>query len=94
MSRWKTREIGVRQGANRNEVRPRTAAQGPRLRGCDPVAGCERTKSSAFLCAPTRSHPRRGPCSALRRAHLVRIRNTAWRRFSSGFRPRIGGTAH
>jgi len=26
---WKTCEIGARQGANRNEVRPRTAEQGP-----------------------------------------------------------------
>jgi len=24
-------------------------------------------------------------------AHLARMRNTAWRRFSSGFRPRIAG---
>ena len=44
---WKTCEIGVRQGANRNEVE-----------------------------------------------HLMRIRNTAWRRFSSGFRQVIYGTAH
>ena len=43
MNGWKTREIGVRQGANHSQVRPRTAEQGPRLRGCDPVAGCKRT---------------------------------------------------
>ena len=91
---WKTREMGVRQGANHSQVRPRTAEQGPRLRGCDPGAGCRRTGSSAFLCTPTRSHPQRGPCSALRCAHLARIRNTAWRRFSSSFRPRISGTGH
>jgi len=44
---WKTREIGVRQGANRNEVE-----------------------------------------------HLVRIRNAAWRRLSSGFRLRTNETGH
>jgi len=46
---WKTCEIGVRQGANRNEVRPRTAEQGPHLWGCDPVAGCLRTKIKRVL---------------------------------------------
>jgi hypothetical protein len=30
---------GLRQGAIRSEVRLRTAEQGPRVRGCDPVAG-------------------------------------------------------
>jgi len=49
MNSWKTREIGVRQGANRNEVRPRTAEQGPRLRGCDPGAGCKRTRIKRVL---------------------------------------------
>jgi hypothetical protein len=39
----KSGEIGLRRGANRSEVRPRTAEQGPRARGCDPVAGCLRT---------------------------------------------------
>jgi hypothetical protein len=79
---WKTREIGVRQGANHSQVRPRTAEEGPRLRGSDPVAGCKRIGTIAFLCTPTRSHPQRGPCSTLRCAHLARIRNAAWRRFS------------
>ena len=76
----KTREIGVRQGANHSQVRPRTAEQRPRLRGCDPGAGCKRSGSIAFLCIPTRSHPNRGTCSTLRCAHLARIRNAAWRR--------------
>ena len=92
---WKTCEMRARQGANRNEVRPRTAEQGPHLSGCDPGAGCKCTSVSiASLCTPSQSHPQRGPCSALRCAHLVRIRNTAWRRFSSGFRQVINGTAH
>jgi hypothetical protein len=39
----KSGEICLRQGANRSEVRPRTAEQGPRARGCDPEAGCLRT---------------------------------------------------
>jgi len=42
MNGWKSREIGVRQDANHSQVRPRTAEQGPRLRGCDPGAGCKR----------------------------------------------------
>src|SRR5690349_10618460 len=46
---WKTCEIGVRQGANRNEVRPRTAEQGPHLWGCDPEAGCQRSASQRVL---------------------------------------------
>jgi len=86
---WKTCEIGARQGANRNEVRPRTAEQGPRLWGCDPVAGCKRTEIDRVLMHNFAVASPRGPCSALRCAHLVRIRNTAWRRFSSGFRLRI-----
>jgi len=69
--------------------RPRTEEERPRLRECDPGAGCKHTEMyRAFLCTPLRSHPQRGPCSALRCAHLVRIRNAAWGRFSSGFRPR------
>jgi len=32
----KSGEIDLRQGANRSEVRPRTAEQGPRARGCAP----------------------------------------------------------
>ena len=32
----KSGEICLRQGANRSEVRPRTAEQGPRERGCAP----------------------------------------------------------
>ena len=32
----KSGEIGLRRGANRSEVRPRTAEQGPRWRGCAP----------------------------------------------------------
>src|SRR3954471_20118493 len=46
---WKTREIGARQGANHSQVRPRTAEQGPRSRGCDPVAGCKRTEIHRVL---------------------------------------------
>jgi len=46
---WKTCEIGARQGANRNEVRPRTVEQGPHLWGCDPGAGCKRTMSQRVL---------------------------------------------
>jgi len=46
---WKTCEIGARQGANRNEVRPRTAEQGPHLWGCDPAAGCLRTRPKRVL---------------------------------------------
>ena len=38
---------GLRRGANRSEVRPRTAEQGPRTRGCDPEAGCNRTGKNA-----------------------------------------------
>ena len=49
MTGWKTREIGVRQGANRSQVRPRTAEQGPHLWGCDPVAGCKRTEMHRVL---------------------------------------------
>jgi len=45
----KSCEIGLRQGANRSEVRPRTAEQGPRARGCDPVAGCLRTGTKRGL---------------------------------------------
>jgi len=91
--RWKTSEIGVRQGANRNEVRPRTAEQGPHLWGCDPVAGCLRTMFKRVLMRTSAVASPRGPYSALRCAHLVRIRNTAWRRFSSAFRQVISGTA-
>jgi len=111
----KSGEIDLRQGANRSEVRPRTAEQGPRARGCapdpvreapvregalkaaidicetgrnasapangpaangsqpHPVAGCLRTGTNAGLRTPTRSHPQRGPCSALRCVHLARI---------------------
>jgi hypothetical protein len=50
--------------------RPRTAEQGPRLRGCDPEAGRLRTGTNAVGCAPTRSHPQWGPCSALRCARV------------------------
>ncbi len=39
----KSGDIRLRQVANHGEVRPRTAEQGPRARGCDPVAGCLRT---------------------------------------------------
>jgi len=45
----KSGEIRLRQGANHSEVRPRTAEQGPRWRGCDPVAGCLRTATDAGL---------------------------------------------
>jgi len=69
----KSGEIHLRQGANRSEVRPRTVEQGPRPRGCDPAAGCLRTEKNASVPAPTRSHPQRGPCSALRCVHLARI---------------------
>jgi len=88
MTGWKTREIGVRQGANRSQVRPRMAEQGPHLWGCDPAAGCKRTVVHRVLTRTYAVASPRGPCSALRWAHLARIRNTAWRRFSSGFRPR------
>src|SRR4051812_31943957 len=46
---WKTCEIDARQGANHSQVRPRTAEQGPRSRGCDPVAGCKRTEINGVL---------------------------------------------
>ena len=36
---WKTGEIGLRQGANRNQVRPRTAEQGPPLAAMRPGSG-------------------------------------------------------
>ena len=38
---WKTGEIGLRQGANRNQVRPRTAEQGPPLAGMRPGSGMQ-----------------------------------------------------
>jgi len=60
-SRLENRQIGLRQGANRNQVRPRMAEQGPRLRGSNPGAECKRIGTIAFLCTPMRSHPRRGP---------------------------------
>src|SRR4030095_3179592 len=59
---WKTCEIGARQGANRNEVRPRTAEQGPRLWGCDPRAGCKRTVNQRVL---TRTYAVASPEGAL-----------------------------
>ena len=49
MTRWKTCEIGVRQGANRSQVRPRTAEQGPHSWGCDPIVGCKRTEVHRVL---------------------------------------------
>ena len=71
-------EIGLRQGANRNQVRPRTAEQGPRSRGCDPAAGCKAHRRNRVLTHTFAvASPIRGPCSALRCAHLVRIRNAA-----------------
>jgi len=112
---WEEWPHRVRRGANRSRVRPRTAEQGPRARGCapdpvreapvregalkaaidicetgrnasapangpaangsqpHPVAGCLRTGTNAGLHTPTRSHPQRGPCSALRCVHLARI---------------------
>jgi hypothetical protein len=39
---WKLPAFVVRQGANHSQVRPRTAEEGPRLRGSDPGAGCKR----------------------------------------------------
>ncbi len=127
----KSGEIRLRRGANRSEVRPRTAEQGPRVRGCapdpvreapvregahkaaigigetgrnasapangpaangsqpPPVAGCLRNGKNAGLYTPTRSHPQRGPCSALRCAHLGRICNEVWGQFSPSFVPLI-----
>src|SRR4051794_34862328 len=61
----KTCEIGVRQGANRNEVRPRTAEQGPHLWGCDPGAGCKRAVSQRVL---TRTYAVASPEGPLLRA--------------------------
>ncbi len=49
---------------------------------------------TAFLCTPTRSHSHGRPCSALPCAHMVRIRNAAWRRFSPGFWKGTNGTGH
>ena len=72
-----------------------SARQRAHLWGCDRVAGCKRTCFSNRVLSRTYTVASpRGPCSALRCAHLVRIRNAAWRRFSSGFRLRINGTAH
>jgi hypothetical protein len=57
----KSGEIRLRQGANRSEVRPRTEEQGPRGRGCDPVAGCLRTGKTR-ACTHLRGHiPQKGP---------------------------------
>ena len=78
------REAPVREGAlkaaidicetGRNASAP---ANGPAANGSQPhpVAGCLRTGKNAGLCAATGSHPKRGPCSALRCAHLARICN-------------------
>ena len=49
-------------------------ANGPAANGSQPHpgAGCLRTGTIAVLCAPTRSHPQWGPCSALRCAQVFR----------------------
>ncbi len=77
------REAPVREGAlkaaidicetGRNASAP---ANGPAANGSQPhpVAGCLRTGTNAGLHTPTRSHPQRGPCSALRCVNLARIR--------------------
>jgi len=57
----KSGEIGVRQGANRSEERPRTVEQEPRSRGCDPVAGCLRTATDAGLTHTYAVAPQKGP---------------------------------
>ena len=78
------REAPVREGAlkaaiNIFETGPNASApaNGPAANGSQPhpVAGCLRTGTSAGLRTPTRSHPQRGPCSALRCVHLARICN-------------------
>ena len=77
MNGWKTREIGVRQGANHSQVRPRTAEQGPAQRSRGPFGDATvKLAVSALMLAPRASlgsDPRnkfRGPSSALRCARL------------------------
>jgi hypothetical protein len=62
--------IGIGE-TGRNASAP---ANGPSANGSQPppVAGCLRTGINAGLCTPTRSHPQRSPCSALRCAHVAR----------------------
>jgi hypothetical protein len=66
---WKTCEIGARQGANRNEVRPRTAEQGPHLWGCDPGAECMRTNNDARSCVHLRGRIPKGAPAPRSGAH-------------------------
>ena len=77
---WKTCEIGVRQGANRNEVRPRTAEQGPHLWGCDPGAGCKRTVNQRVL---TRTYAVASPEGPLLRAPVRTPREDSKRSMAS-----------
>jgi hypothetical protein len=56
----KSGEICLRQGANHSEVRPRTAEQGPRARGCDPEAGCLRAGKTR-ACTHLRGRIPKGP---------------------------------
>jgi hypothetical protein len=73
----------VRRGANRGEVRPRTAEQGfrrsveqgPRLRGCVRGAECRRTATKSNPGAPPGSDPPTwGPSSAVRCAPRAGMR--------------------
>ena len=78
------REAPVREGALKAAIdifdsgrKAPAPANGPAANGSQPhpVAGCLRTETNTGLHAPTRSHPQRGPCSALRCVHLARICN-------------------
>jgi hypothetical protein len=84
----------VREGAHKAAIDIREAgriasapASGPSANGSQPhpVAGCLRTGTNAGLHTPSRSHPQRGPCSALRCAHLARICNGSMRRILAVF---------
>jgi hypothetical protein len=89
----KSDQIGARQGANRSQVRPRRAEQVPAAlaAGCDPAAG---RRAGIVARALTRLHgriPASGAPAPRSGAHLARICNAVWRRFSSSFVPKLMG---
>ena len=75
----KSGEIGLRRGANRSEVHPRTAEQGPRARGCapDPVREAPvregALKAAIDICETGRnaSAPANGPAANGSQSHPV-----------------------
>jgi hypothetical protein len=75
----KSGEIRLRQGANHSEVRPRTAEQGPRARGCapDPVREAPvregAPKAAIDICETGRnaSAPANGPAANGSQPHPV-----------------------